>query len=127
MADNCWMNLWCRPGDRKIFEEAGFRSEFEEDEFDGKALHLISDYYIDTTALMSGAPFIVTYDPTTNAGVPGSIVSDGKKWMDVEVNDSGLAVVPVQEDGTILDHDLSHVREFILFRQDIRKRLGTKD
>jgi len=122
MSNTCWTNLWCRPEDRKVFEELGFRSEFEEDEFREKALHMISEYYIDATE-EKGVPFVIEAGSTYEAS-PCSVVSDGETWMDGECNEQGEVVVALEEDGTIDQKKLDQARDFTLFRLKVLKIIG---
>lgn len=127
MSDRCYVSLTCRKADadrlNELFDES-WNLTFDED-----GLVRMSGSECDyglleerKAASAAGIPWIGYNGSGSNYG-PASFACDGTKEMEISCNEDGDLYVVVLDNGSIDDEALTAAREFLKFRDGVKKLL----
>ena len=126
MGDRCYMQLTCKKNDRSIFEELGFASEGESDDF-SSCLEMV-----DVEANYGHAgdlPKEIVYLGTHAAGDaygPEAFACDGKTYLEQPTDGEGGFVVAFDDQGNANPNSLAEVKNFITHWNNVRVMLAKR-
>lgn len=121
MGDRCYMSVTCRRQDKELFEEIGFRIEFDEDPTT-PVVEMMDDEanYGHCDEMPTHVPYYGSYGAGSNYG-PGGVVCDGKEYEEVPATSDGFVLAWNYRFGLPELRSILRIRRYLKIERRVRK------